>query len=189
MTTAQLRLTSQPSPMPYPPLHADTPTVKLWQLARDDTVHLILREPSLLELARRRDPELLPFCEKILLSSGDTNEWLVGCKTIAAIGTRNAIDKLIMLYARSISENRQFIINMVAQILTAEHVRPFSIMARELTVVGELDVSGWTKTAIATLQDVCKRQNVEVVFSGSVNYGDTSDSSLDYQLHPETVKK
>ncbi|MHA1481554.1 MAG: hypothetical protein ACTSQZ_09050, partial [Candidatus Thorarchaeota archaeon] len=92
--------------------------MKLWQLVRDDTVHLILREPSLLELARRRDPELLPFCEKILLASGDTDKWLIGCKTIAAIGTRNAIDKLIMLYARSISDNRRFIINIVAQILT-----------------------------------------------------------------------
>ena len=189
MTAAQLRLTSQPPPMPYPPLHADTPTVKLWQLVRDDTVHLILREPSLLELARRRDPELLPFCEKILLASGDTDEWLIGCKTIAAIGTRNAIDKLIMLYARSISDNRRFIINIVAQILTAEHVRPFSIMARELTVVGELDISGWTKTAIATLQDVCKRQNVEVVFSGSENYGDVLDPTHEYEFLPEGIKK
>jgi hypothetical protein len=42
-------------------------------------------------------------------------------------------------------------------------------MVREVAVPGELDVSGWTKTAISTLQDVCKRFGVEVhgVYIGS----------------------
>ncbi len=188
MTVVQLRLLSHPPPIPNPPLHADTPTMKLWQLARDDTIHLILREPSLLELARRRDSELLPFCEKTLLASGNTEDWFVACKTIAAIGTKNAIDKLIMLYARSISDDRSFIIKMVAQTLTAEHIRPFSIMVRELTTTGELDISGWTKTAIATLLDVCKRQNIEVVFSGIKNYGDDLKQHVDYDFLPESTK-
>ena len=50
---------------------------------------------------------------------------------------------------------------MVAKILTAEHVKPFSIMVREVACPGELDVSGWTKVAISTLRDVCSRFGIE----------------------------
>jgi hypothetical protein len=55
---------------------------------------------------------------------------------------------------------------MVAKILTAEHVKPFSIMVREVAVPGELDVSGWTMTAISTLRDVCKRFGIETYGEG-----------------------
>ena len=58
---------------------------------------------------------------------------------------------------------------MVAKILTAEHVKPFSIMVREVACPGELDVSGWTRTAISTLKDVCKRFGIDVC--GEVDEG------------------
>jgi hypothetical protein len=74
-----------------------------------------------------------------------------------------------MVYAQSLNDERKLVLSMVAKVLTADHVKPFSIMVREVAVPGELDVSGWTKTAISTLQDVCKRFGIEVhgVYIGS----------------------
>ena len=171
MTQPQLFLSvCQPSQPPDPtPLHADTNRTKLWELVKDETVHLILREPGLLELARRRDPELLDFCET-MLTSGDLDDWFVAVKTIASIGTRKAIDRLVMIYASSHSDDRRFITNLVAKILTTDFVHPFSIMVRELAIPGKLDITGWTSTAVATLQGVCKRQGIEAILTGRVTY-------------------
>jgi hypothetical protein len=154
--------------------------MKLWALVRDEAVHLILREPGLLELARRRDSELLDFCET-MLSSGNIDDWFVAVKTIASIGTRKTIDRLVMIYANTHSEDRRFITNLVAKVLTTDFVHPFSIMIRELAVPGELDITGWTSTAIATLQDVCKRFGIEVILTGRTTY-QTSQNTDDFEL-------
>ncbi len=171
MTQPQLVLSvCHPSqPDPTPPQHADTDRIKLWELVKDDSVHLILREPGLLELARRRDPELLDFCES-MFASGDIDDWFVAVKTIASIATRKAIDRLVMIYAGSYSDNRRFITNLIAKVLTTDFVHPFTIMIRELATPGELDITGWTSTAIATLQGVCKRHGIEVILTGQVSY-------------------
>ncbi len=182
MTRPQLILSvCHPSQPPAPtPLHTDTDRTKLWELVKDETVHLILREPGLLELARRRDPELLDFCENMLVS-GDIDDWFTAIKTIASIGIRKAIDRLVMLYASSQSDGRRFITNLIAKVLTVDHVHPFSIMVRELAVPGELDITGWTSTSIATLQAVCKRQGVEIVLVGRVVH-QASRSREDFEV-------
>ncbi|MHA2461775.1 MAG: hypothetical protein ACXAEJ_11085, partial [Candidatus Thorarchaeota archaeon] len=129
---------------------------------QDKSVHLILRELGLLELARRQDSDLLDFCE-CMLSSEDTDEWMVAVKILGALQTDEAVDRLIMVYAQSLSSDRRFVTGEVAKILTANHVHPFTVMARELAGPGEIDVTGWTSVAISTLKDVCKRFGVEVV--------------------------
>ncbi|MFW9981274.1 MAG: hypothetical protein ACFFE3_12990 [Candidatus Thorarchaeota archaeon] len=96
------------------------------------------------------------------MSSDEYENWLTAISTLVALGTTEAVDRLILVYAQSLNDERKLVLSMVAKVLTADHVKPFSIMVREVAVPGELDVSGWTKTAISTLQDVCKRFGIEI---------------------------
>jgi hypothetical protein len=157
----QLRLVCHPASRPeHTPLHADADRAQLWKLVRDRTSHLLIRAPRLLELARRRDPDLISFCEG-LLSSQEKEDWFLALKAIAALDTPEAIEKLVMTFAGTLSnDDRLYIINLVARSLTADFVHPFSIMVRDIAHPGEIDISDWTKTAISTLQDVCKRYGI-----------------------------
>lgn len=168
MTQPQLRLLSRPSLIEdQTPLHVDIDSVRLWDLIYDDTVHLILRKPALAELARRNDPKLIDYCDKIL-KSDDYEEWLTGLATLSVIGTNETVDRLILVYAHSLNEDRRVVLSYVAKILTAEHIKPFSIMVREVAVPGEIEVTGWTRVAISTLQDVCKRFGIETIIDGRI---------------------
>ncbi|MGD9394825.1 MAG: hypothetical protein PVJ05_00145 [Candidatus Thorarchaeota archaeon] len=163
MTQPRLRLLSTPSHIEnHTPLYVDVDSARLWNLVEDETVHLILKKPALVELARRQDSLLMDHCEK-LLGSEDYEGWLMGINTLVALATPEAVDRLILVYAQSLNDERRHVLCMVAKILTAEHVKPFSIMVRDIAVPGELDVSGWTRTAISTLEDVCKRFGIETV--------------------------
>ena len=77
----------------------------------------------------------------------------------------------------------------VAKILTAEHIKPFSIMVREVAVPGEIEITGWTRVAISTLQDTCKRFGVETIIDGripdSIEEAAESHSIDDLSLTPE----
>jgi hypothetical protein len=97
---------------------------------------------------------------------------------LSAIGTPDAVDRLILAYAHSLNEDRKTVLSVVAKILTAEHVRPFSIMAREIAVPGEIDVTGWTRVAVSTLEDACKRFGVETVSVGELSHSH-DDSSVE----------
>lgn len=166
MTQPQLRLLSDSSSVEdHTPLYVDVDSSRLWDLIRDERVHLVLRRPALLELVRRKDSDLIDFCES-LLQSNDYEEWLTGLNTMSAIATSEAVDRLILIYVRSLSEDRRVVLNCVARILTAEHVKAFSIMVRDITVPGEIDVTGWTRVAISTLEDACKRFGIEPVIVG-----------------------
>jgi len=184
MTQPRLRLLSTPSHIEHhTPLYVDVDSARLWNLVEDETVHLILRKPALLELARRHDLQLMDYCEK-LLGSEDYEDWLMGLDLLVALGTHDAIDRLILVYAQSLNDERKHVLCMVAKILTAEHVKPFSIMVREIARPGELDVSGWTKTAISTLKDVCKRFGIDV-FGAGVEVADTIDAPV--TLNPDEI--
>ena len=168
MTQPQLRLLSRPSSVEdHTPLHVDIDSSRLWDLILDEKVHLVLRRPALIELARRKDPDLMDYCEN-LLKSDDYEEWLTGLNTMSAIGTSDAVDRLILVYARSLPEDRRVVLSSVARILTAEHVKAFSIMVREIALPGEIDVTGWTRVAINTLQDACKRFGIETLLIGTL---------------------
>jgi hypothetical protein len=109
----------------------------------------------------------MDYCEK-LLCSDDYEDWLMSINILVAVGTPEAVDRLILVYAQSLNDERRHVLCMVAKILTAVHVKPFSIMVREVACPGELDVSGWTKTAISTLKDVCRRFGIETYGNGDV---------------------
>lgn len=169
MTLPQLRLLSKPFEVKdHTPLYADVDGARLWDLVNDNTVHLLLRKPALLELARRNDPSLMDYCEE-LLTSDDYEHWLAGLTTLSALGSHDAVDRLILAYAHALNEDRKTVLSVVARILTAEHVKPFSIMVREVATPGEIDITGWTKVAVSTLQDVCKRFGLETVIIGNAS--------------------
>jgi hypothetical protein len=182
MTSPQLRLLSEPSQVEdHTPLYADIDSTQLWDLVNDEQVHLVLRRPALLELARRKDSDLLDYCEE-LLNSDDYEKWLNGLSTLSAIGSHDAVDRLILAYAHSLNEDRKVVLSVVARILTAEHVKPFSIMVREIAVPGELDVTGWTRVAISTLQEVCRRFGVETVRIGEAPDSNDTLSAEDLDI-------
>ena len=109
------------------------------------------------------DPDLISFCDG-LLESGEKEDWFLALKAITVLDTPEAIEKLVMIFAGTLSnDDRLYIINLVARSLTADFVHPFSIMVRDLAHPGEIDISDWTKTAISTLQDVCKRYRIATV--------------------------
>ncbi len=166
-TKPQLRLVSHPPSRPeHTPLHADADRTQLWELVRDQDIHLVLRGPALLELARRRDPDLLSFCDT-LLKSANKEQWLLAVKAISTFDTTESLEQLVMIFATSTDpDDREFIIMLVARTLTADFVRPFSIMVRDLAKPGTIDISGWTRSAIATLQDVCKRYSIDTHIEG-----------------------
>jgi hypothetical protein len=124
----------------------------------------------------------MDYCEKIL-GSEDNERWLMGIDILVALGTSDAVDRLILVYAQSLNDERRHVLSMVAKILTAEHVKPFSIMVREVACPGELDVSGWTRTAISTLKDVCKRFGIEMIGEGII-LGETgsADSPEEHEI-------
>jgi len=72
-------------------------------------------------------------------------------------------------------------------------VRPFSIMVREVAVPGEIDVTGWTRVALSTLEDACKRFGVETVLVGalanSYNDGSVETISIDDFTSPTPPEK
>lgn len=159
----QLRLLSHPvSSENHPSLHSDVDSARLWDLLRDTSVHTVLKKSALNELSRRRDPNLMDYCES-LLASDSRSDWCLGVTTLSATGTPEAVDRLISVFARSLGEDRLYVLEAVAHILTAEFVRPFSIMVREVTKYCEIDVSRWTRAAVSTLKEVCKRYGVEIV--------------------------
>ncbi|TFG32544.1 hypothetical protein EU527_09845 [Candidatus Thorarchaeota archaeon] len=190
MTHPQLRLVSRPFSLEdHTPLHVDIDSSRLWELILDERVHLVLRRPALLELARRNDPSIMDYCDTLLVSD-DYEEWFTGLNTMSAIATSEAVDRLILVYARSLSSDRRVVLNSVARILTAEHVKAFSIMVRDIAVPGEVDVTGWTKVAISTLKDVCNRFGIETIIVGTLSGPSESMSSSisvvdDMTLTPE----
>jgi hypothetical protein len=109
----------------------------------------------------------MDYCES-LLKSDDYELWLTALATLSAIGTYDAVDRLILVYAHSLNEDRRVVLSRVARILTAEHIKPFSIMVREVACPGEIDITGWTKVAIATLQNACKRFGIKTVLDGTI---------------------
>ncbi len=187
MNHPRLRLHSRPqSDVDRTSMHTQTSSVQLWELVHDKNMHLLLREPAMIELARRNEREMLEFCEKLVVS-GDFDEWLASIRALAALRTKEAVDRLVMLYAQCYSEDRIIIIDVVGRLLTAEHIHPFSIMMRQLAKPGELDVTGWTSVAIGTLKNVCKRLGVEVIDdAGTGQEASKLEALANQELVPES---
>lgn len=89
---------------------------RLWQIARNEKILLVLREPHLTELALRKDTRILPYCS-ILLDRGGFDEWYLAIYLLSILATDKAIQKLLMLYAFSDRSDRKLIIRMLSQII------------------------------------------------------------------------
>lgn len=98
-----------------------------------------------------------------LLDSQNVEDWFVAVHALAAMGTPDAIERLILLHANSKDWKRRYVFMSIGRILTLEFVRPFRQMAKDFLMVEMLDVTGWTRTAILTMKSVCNRYGIRVL--------------------------
>jgi hypothetical protein len=174
MSRPSLRLVKSPRhPYDQTNIYIGVKDAKLWELVDDPSIHLLLREPAIRELADRRAPGIMKHCEK-MLASKDIDEWFAAIRILGDLRTEEAVERLITLFTQTNLRDRRVITCALARILTAEHIHPFSIMVRELAEPGVLDVTGWTLVAIGTLKHICKRFSVPI-----------DDSSLDVEVQSE----
>ena len=74
----------------------ETLTESLWDTVNDSSIHILLREPALLELARRKEPGVLSYCDKLLLSE-DQECWFSALKTLETLNTYDSVQKLLVV--------------------------------------------------------------------------------------------
>ncbi|MDH4214900.1 MAG: hypothetical protein OEV85_13370 [Candidatus Thorarchaeota archaeon] len=139
----------------------DTLTESLWDTTKNHTLHIILREPALLELARRKDPGVIVFCEK-LLHSEDQECWFSALKALEVLNTYEAAQRLLILCGNSGTGDRKIVINVLARVLTSSQREGFRRLLRSIVTPGELDVSGWTATALRVLEGVCYELGITI---------------------------
>ena len=155
----------------------ETLTESLWDTVKDDSLHIILREPALLELARRQDPGVLAYCDKLLLSE-DQECWFSALKALEALNTYDAAQRLLVVCGYSGIGDRRVVMHFLARVLTDSHREGFRRILRSMITPGTLDVTGWSPTALQVLRAVCMEQGIEV---------ETSFHSLALSSkHPET---
>ncbi|MFX1561216.1 MAG: hypothetical protein ACFFBL_11560, partial [Promethearchaeota archaeon] len=94
----------------------DTLTESLWDTARDESLHIILREPALLELARRRDPGVLSYCDRLLFSE-DQEQWFSALKVLETLNTYDAVQRLLVICGYSGTSERKVVMHVLARVL------------------------------------------------------------------------
>jgi hypothetical protein len=139
----------------------DTLTESLWDTARDDSLHIILREPALLELARRQEPGVLSYCDRLLLSE-DLEYWFSALKVLEALNTYDSAQRLLVVCGYSGTSERQIAMHVLARILSTAHREGFRRILRSVITPGTLDVTGWSPVALRVLRAVCIEQGIEV---------------------------
>ncbi len=145
-------------------IHAGTERSSLFSIATDDSLSWVVREPAILQLARRKDNDILDVIESFL-NSDEERERRTAITALTLLGSDDALNRLIMLCACSVSEERLLILNALASCLTAEFMQPFSILVRDLLNLKKVDVTGWTSTAVKVLRDTCRRFGVKILSS------------------------
>lgn len=139
----------------------ETLVESLWDTAKDEDLHIILREPALLELARRKEPGVLAYCDKLLLSE-DQECWFSALKILETLNTYDAVQRLLVICGYSGTRNRKVVMNTLARVLTPTHSEGFRRILRSMISPGVLDVTGWSPTALRVLMAVCIEQKIEV---------------------------
>ena len=139
----------------------DTLTESLWDTVKNHILHIILREPSLLELARRKDPGVIAFCEQ-LLHSEDQECWFSALKALEVLNTYDAAQRLLILCGSSGPGDRKIVICVLARVLTSSQREGFRRLLRSIITPGELDVSRWTATALRVLEAVCYELGITI---------------------------
>ncbi len=139
----------------------ETLAESLWDTIKDESLHMILRESALLELARRKEPGVLAYCDKLILSE-DEECWFSALKALETLNTYDATQRLLVICGYSGTRNRNIAMNSLARILTSSHTEGFRRILRSSITPGVLDVTGWSPTALRVLMAVCIEQNIEV---------------------------
>lgn len=139
----------------------DTLSESLWDTAKAEDLHILLREPALLELARRREPGVLSYCDKLLVSD-DQEKWFTALKILEALNTYDAAQRLLVVCGYSGTGDRCVVMHVLARILTSSHREGFRRILRSIVTPGVLDVSGWSPTALSVLKAVCMEKKIDV---------------------------
>ena len=135
----------------------------LLKLVHDQTVHIFLREPVLLELARRREPRVLDICESMLHDS-DAECWILAIRALMIYGSNQSINILYEEYLTCSTDLKRFVARHIAQTVTEESRFRFQKIVRQFSCIGALDVTGWTPTALDVLAESCKRLGITPKF-------------------------
>jgi hypothetical protein len=157
-------ITSRADQYSIPSPFANTSSESLWDTIINSELHILLREPALMELARRKEPGILSFCEN-LVNCGNQECWFTGIKALAAIGTYEAVQRLLAISGSLNPWDRKIVIQTVATVLTSAQREPFRRVVRLFAVPGMLDVTGWTATALRVLRSVCEECGIHLVSS------------------------
>jgi len=139
----------------------ETLTESLWDTVKDNSIHIILREPALLELARRQEPGVLSYCDTLLLSE-DQERWFSALKALETMNTYDSVQRLLVVCGYSGTLERKIVMNVLARVLTAAHREGFRRILRSIITPGTLDVTGWSPVALRVLSAVCIEQGIEV---------------------------
>jgi hypothetical protein len=129
---------------------------------KNTSLNIILREPALLELASRKDPGVIAFCEQ-LLRAEDQESWFSALKALETLNTYDAAQRLLVLCGTSSTGDRKIVLNVLARILSSSQREGFRRLIRSVISPGELDVSNWTPTALRVLEAVCAEKGVQIV--------------------------
>ena len=143
-----------------------TPTESLWDTVKNDELHVLLREPALIELARRKEPGVDVFCD-LLVNCGDPECWFTAIKALTVLNTYDAVNRLLSIAGLSNLADRRIILNAVARVLTSAQREQFRRLVQFLANPGILDVTDWTPTAVRMLSAVCEEKGLKVILAGS----------------------
>lgn len=136
-------------------------TESLWDTVKNPTLNIILREPALLELARRKEPGVISFCDTLLLSE-DQECWFSALKALELLNTYDAAQRLLTLCGASGTGDRRIVLGILARILPASHKEGFRRLLRSVIAPGEINVSGWSPIALRVLANVCAEIGIQI---------------------------
>ncbi|MCK5390059.1 MAG: hypothetical protein KAJ36_06195 [Candidatus Thorarchaeota archaeon] len=141
---------------------SDTLSESLWDTVKNDSLNIILREPSLLELASRKDPGVIAYCDN-LLRAEDQESWFTALKALETLDTYDSAQRLLVLCGSSSTGDRKIVLNVLARVLSSSQREGFRRLIRSIVAPGELDVTNWTSTALRVLEVVCAEKGIQVV--------------------------
>ena len=139
----------------------ETLSESLWTTAKDEELHILLREPALIELARRQEPGVLSICDRLLVSE-DQERWFSALKILEALNTYDAVQRLLVVCGYSGTGDRGVVMHVLARVLTPAHREGYRRILRSMVASGVLDVSGWSPTALSVLKVVCTEKSIHV---------------------------
>ena len=161
-------------------VHTRTLTESLWDTVKNRSLNIILREPALLELASRKDPGGIAFCDS-LLRAEDQESWFSALKTLETLNTYDAAQRLLVLCGTSNTGDRKIVLNVLARVLSSSQREGFRRLIRSIISPGELNISNWTPTALRVLETICAEKGVQIVDSTGLplsNLGQSVQPSL-----------